>query len=83
MAARHEVEGLMNIREFFEAVAQPMVIVRDAPATVSDSGKVRLGLTSPSFPPVRVTPSRVDDSGKVRLGLTSPSFPPVPAAPSK
>ncbi len=51
--------------------------IRTTPATVADSGRVRMGLTSPSFPPVRTTPQNTADNGKVRLGLTSPSFPPV------
>jgi hypothetical protein len=45
--------------------------------TIEDDGRVRLGLTSPLFPPVRSKPENVADGGKVRLGLTSPLFPPV------
>jgi len=44
---------------------------------VADEGKVKLGLTSPLFPPVRSEPQNVADRGTVRLGLTSPLFPPV------
>ena len=49
---------------------------------IIDSGKVRIGNTSPSFPPVRVIPTVVTDSGKVRIGNTSPSFPPVRVTPT-
>jgi hypothetical protein len=47
--------------------------------TIKDDGRVRLGLTTPLFPPVRSEPENVADGGKVRLGLTSPTFPPVPS----
>jgi len=51
-----------------------------APAPeIEDSGKVRIGNTSPSFPPVRVAPCSTADNGKVRIGNFSPSFPPVRA----
>lgn len=41
---------------------------------IKDSGKVRLGYLSPSFPPVRVAPANIRDEKKVRLGYLSPSF---------
>ena len=44
---------------------------------IEDSGKVRIGNASPSFPPVRRTPAGVADSGTVRIGNASPSFPPA------
>jgi hypothetical protein len=44
---------------------------------VQDGGKVRLGMTSPAFPPARSSPTAVVDRGKVRLGMTSPAFPPA------
>jgi hypothetical protein len=44
---------------------------------IEDSGRVRIGNTSPSFPPARRTPVNVADTGKVRIGNTSPSFPRV------
>jgi hypothetical protein len=49
---------------------------KTAPREIEDSGKVRLGFTSPSFPPARSAPANTADGGKVRLGFTSPSFPP-------
>jgi hypothetical protein len=44
---------------------------------IKDDGKVRLGVMSPTFPPVRSEPGNVEDGGKVRLGVMSPMFPPV------
>jgi hypothetical protein len=44
---------------------------------IEDSGKVRIGDMSPSFPPVRAAPTGANDSGKVRIGDMSPSFPPA------
>jgi hypothetical protein len=41
---------------------------------INDSGKVRLGTTSPTFPPVRSGPTAVADGAKVRLGYASPAF---------
>ena len=42
------------------------VQVKLSPAEVRDSGKVRIGTMSPSFPAVRQTPANVADTGKVR-----------------
>jgi hypothetical protein len=56
-----------------EIGAEKVLTTRN-PAT-DDSGKVRLGLLSPSFPPVRTTPPSAADKGQVRIGLLSPSFP--------
>jgi hypothetical protein len=47
--------------------------------TIKDDGRVRLGVTTPLFPPVRAEPENVADGGKVRLGVTSPLFPPLRA----
>jgi hypothetical protein len=44
---------------------------------VKDSGRVRIGATSPSFPAVRATPACAKDGEKLTMGATSPSFPPV------
>ena len=60
-----------------ESKQTPALRISPTPAHVKDSGKVRIGNTSPSFPPVRATPAEVADNGKVRIGNTSPSFPPV------
>ena len=49
--------------------------VRLPPAETRDSGKVRIGTMSPSFPATRPTPAEVADTGKVRIGTMSPSFP--------
>jgi hypothetical protein len=56
------------------------VATKSAPA-IEDSGKVRIGATSPSFPLARATPRTNADSGKVRIGATSPSFPLARATP--
>ena len=47
-----------------------------SPAT-QDSGKVRMGTLSPSFPPVRTKPANLVDNGRLRMGTLSPNFPPV------
>jgi hypothetical protein len=66
-----ELEALMKIDTTNKAASH-------APTReIEDSGKVRIGNTSPSFPPVRARPAGIADSGKVRIGNTSPSFPPV------
>jgi hypothetical protein len=44
------------------------------PATIADTGKVRLGGGAPSLPPVRAIPASVADSGKVRLGGGCPAL---------
>jgi len=55
------------------------VVIRPTPASVADTGKVRLGGESPSFGPIRLAPANTVDNGKVRLGGESPSFGPVRA----
>jgi hypothetical protein len=57
-------------------ISAEKVVSTQSPAT-KDNGRVRLGLMSPSFPPVRVGPADVADDGQVRLGLMSPTFPPA------
>jgi hypothetical protein len=55
---------------------EKVVAVR-SPAT-QDSGRVRIGTMSPTFPPVRGAASATSaDSGQVRMGTMSPTFPPV------
>jgi hypothetical protein len=58
-------------------IDQEKVVPRATRAT-EDSGKVRIGTVSPTFPPVhRDAPATSTDSGKVRMGTVSPTFPPV------
>jgi hypothetical protein len=47
--------------------------LKQPPASVTDSGSVRLGGFWPSLPPARPTPA-IADSGKVRLGGFFPSL---------
>ena len=49
--------------------------VKLSPSQIQDSGKVRLGNLSPSFPAVRTPSAETTDSGKVRMGGQSPSLP--------
>ena len=53
------------------------VSTKETPAAVSDSGRVRIGNSSPAFPPARGGPANTSDTGKIRIGNTSPPFPPV------
>jgi hypothetical protein len=53
------------------------VVAKTPTREIEDSGKVRIGNASPSFPPVRSTPAAARDNGAVRIGNASPSFPPV------
>jgi hypothetical protein len=48
--------------------------VKQSPSQMQDSGKVRLGNQSPSFPAPRSTAAATADSGKVRMGSLSPSL---------
>jgi hypothetical protein len=50
--------------------------VRETPAVIADSGKIRIGDVSPAFPPARGRPGNISDTGKVRIGDLSPSFAP-------
>jgi len=50
--------------------------VRENPAVISDSGKIRIGAASPAFPPARGKPANAIDSGKMRIGDMSPPFAP-------
>ena len=43
-----------------------MPATRQAPASVADSEKVRIGAMSPAMPPVRVIATATTDPGKVR-----------------
>ena len=53
-------------------------VVRQVPAVISDSGKVRIGDFTPAFPPaVRGTPAAINDKEKVRIGDFTPAFPPL------
>jgi hypothetical protein len=53
------------------------VTTKQSPTVISDSGRVRIGNTSPAFPPARSKPANISDAGNVRIGNTSPAFPPV------
>jgi hypothetical protein len=53
------------------------VSTKESPAVISDSGRVRIGNSSPAFPPVRGRPTNISDTGKVRIGNSSPAFPPL------
>jgi hypothetical protein len=58
------------------------VSTKESPAFISDSGRVRIGNTSPAFPPVRSSSTNISDSGKMRIGNTSPAFPPMRGRPA-
>ena len=49
--------------------------IKLSPSQVQDSGKVRMGSLSPSFPAARTQAPDTADKGKVRMGSLSPSFP--------
>jgi hypothetical protein len=49
--------------------------VKLSPSQVQDSGKVRMGNMSPSFPAPRTEKVATTDNGKVRMGNMSPSLP--------
>jgi hypothetical protein len=68
--AIEELEAQMKI---YISTLTPKRATRD----IEDSGKVRVGNMSPSFPPVRTPPADAKDPGKVQMGNMSPSFPPV------
>jgi hypothetical protein len=57
------------------ATEKDLTIVKISPFTIKDTGKVRMGMVSPAFPPVRSEPENVADGGKVRMGMVSPAFP--------
>jgi hypothetical protein len=59
------------------ANANGNVSTKQSPAVISDSGRVRIGSSSPAFPPVRGRPTNIRDTGKIRIGSSSPAFPPV------
>ena len=49
--------------------------VKLSPTEVQDSGKVRMGSLSPSFPAPRTEKTAIADNRKVRIGNMSPSLP--------
>ena len=53
------------------------VSAKKNPTVISDSGRVRIGNSSPAFPPARSKPANISDAGNVRIGNSSPAFPPV------
>jgi hypothetical protein len=53
------------------------ITTKESRTVISDSGRVRIGDMSPSFPPVRRRPANISDSRKVRIGDMSPCFPPL------
>ena len=56
----------------------PGKVVTGENRATQDSGRVRIGTVSPTFPPVRGdTPATLADRGQVRMGTVSPTFPPV------
>jgi hypothetical protein len=55
------------------------VSAKESPTVTSDSGRVRMGSSSPAFPPARGGPANTSDTGKIRIGSSSPAFPPVPS----
>lgn len=44
------------------------------PSSIADTGQVRLGGFSASFPPTRAAPKAVVDAGKVRMGGFRPAL---------
>ena len=54
-------------------------IVKLAPFTIKDDGKVKMGFATPAFPPIQAAPGNVIDNGKVRTGFATPAFPPLRA----
>jgi hypothetical protein len=57
---------------------RPEKVVSATNRATQDSGTVRIGTVSPTFPPVRGdTPATLADSRQVRMGTVSPTFPPV------
>jgi hypothetical protein len=57
----------------------PDEVVKVPTPAIKDDGRVRMGMVSPAFPPVRARPANVADNGRIRMGMVSPSFPPVRA----
>jgi hypothetical protein len=69
----------MAIRTQLEIAMQ----VKLPASQVQDSGKVRMGSLSPSFPAPRSEKIETSDSGKVRMGSLSPAFPAVRLGPAR
>ena len=59
------------------AKSKDVVSTKESPTVISDSGRVRIGNSSPAFPPARGGPANTGDAGKIRIGSVSPAFPPV------
>jgi hypothetical protein len=60
-----------------EVTVKEISVMKNPTRATNDDGRVRIGLTTPLFPPVRREPENIGDDGKVRMGLTTPLFPPV------
>ena len=54
-------------------------IVKIPGPAIKDNGAVRMGYTTPAFPPVRTEPASVADKAKVHMGQMTPAFPPARA----
>ena len=52
-------------------------VARASNPAIQDTGKLRIGTMSPTFPPVRVAPADLADSGRLQMGTMSPTFPPA------
>jgi hypothetical protein len=67
----------LNVGQNPEVTVKEINTVKIPTLTIKDDGRVRIGVMTPLFPPVRSEPENVADGGKVRLGVMSPTFPPV------
>jgi hypothetical protein len=56
------------------AKSKDVISAKESPTVISDSGRVRMGSSSPAFPPARGAPANTGDTGKVRMGNTGPAF---------
>jgi hypothetical protein len=56
---------------------EPKKVVHTRDPATADDGKVRMGLMSPSLPPVHDGPANSADAGRLRMGTMSPTFPPA------
>lgn len=71
-------DAIHGVRTQLEVAMQVQV----SPSQVRDSGKVRMGSLSPTFPAPRAQTAETADKGKVRMGSLSPAFPAVRVAPA-
>jgi hypothetical protein len=46
-----------------EKTVKDIITVKIPPPAIKDNGTVRMGYTTPPFPPVRAEPARVADKG--------------------